>query len=213
MYNTDRVTRSALEKDETLIQKIIEKILLNPDFIDKLVLAFDKRLEEQSSKTKVLEEKVESLENSVEALEQYSRCNSIRIFGVPEVPAEKVEETVIGLFSDKLKVRVPLEEIDICHRLREREGQHRPILVKFCRKSTKNLIYSVKKLLKGTRIVIREDLTSKRMLMIKELSKVLGYKSVFTVNGNVCVSVNNQIKKIRFLSDYKNVLNIIRGDQ
>ncbi|KAK9729452.1 hypothetical protein QE152_g15939 [Popillia japonica] len=50
--------------------------------------------------------------------------------------------------------------IDCCHRLPGKQPNHRPILVKFVTRDIKKRVYANKKKLKGSKIVIREDLTA-----------------------------------------------------
>nr|BDX53025.1 Scarlet [Dorcus rectus] len=96
--NTDRVTRSFSgdkEKDELLIQRVVEKVLANNKFLDKIIAAINDRISGLDSKVKECEQKVVSLEtklsdaqNLIERQEQYSRANNPRIFGLPEKPGE-----------------------------------------------------------------------------------------------------------------------------
>lgn len=57
-------------------------------------------------------------------------------------------------------------------------------------------IYNKKKMLKGTKIVIKEDLTVDRLKIVKEASEKHGFKNVWTVNGNIFVKSNNKVEKI-----------------
>ncbi|KAK9696613.1 hypothetical protein QE152_g31479 [Popillia japonica] len=99
--NTERVTRSATsDKDESLIQKIIERVLISPLFLEKLTSSLTEKLAVQDGHIKVCTEKVELLENKyqelnnkLESLEQYSRKNNLRIFGVPKVEGKHTEST------------------------------------------------------------------------------------------------------------------------
>ncbi|KAK9721848.1 hypothetical protein QE152_g19973 [Popillia japonica] len=133
--NNERVTRSGgSDKDEIFIQKIIEKVLVSPLFLEKLTTSLAEKLAMQDANIKVYTEKVDSLEskchdlsNKVESLEQYSRKNNLRIFGVPKTEGEDTESTVIKLIKDKLNISILPNDIDCCHRLKEKEGQHPPI--------------------------------------------------------------------------------------
>lgn len=202
--NSDRVTRSKSEQED-LIQRVIEKVLTNKMFLDKMLAAVQEALSSRDLKQKELEDRIE-------VQEQYSRSNNVRIFGVPETEAEKVEEVVAKLCSEKLKVKVSAEDIDHSHRLKGKEGAHRPIIIRFCRRSVRDEIYRAKSKLRGTSIVIREDLTKERMCIIKNLVSKTSYKDVFTSNGNVFVKIAGNIEKIRTLSDYNKILNKFFGD-
>nr|CAH7713345.1 unnamed protein product [Callosobruchus chinensis] len=51
--------------------------------------------------------------------------------------------------------------------------------------SVKMLAYNKKKMLKGTRMVIKEDLTALRLKIVKTASDKYGFKNVWTVNGKI----------------------------
>lgn len=93
-----RSTRSS-DKDEQNVQKLVEKILTNEELLDKLISAIIKRvdehynakLEKPEEKLKVVEKRLEETENAVEAAEQYSRSNNLRIYGLPKTQSENLK--------------------------------------------------------------------------------------------------------------------------
>lgn len=212
----ERITRSKSYDDETLIQKVVEKVLANKSFLDKLLDTFKDVLKQNTESIKLLHDKVSSLEGSInktekscnkledqiELQEQYSRSNNLRIFGIKEAADEDIEKVVTKFCQEKLDIKITALDIDICHRLQSKKDSPKPILVKFVRRSVKNRIFAVKKRLKGTNITIREDLTMKRLSIVKTLSTKYQSKNVFTTNGNIFVKIDNSIRKIRYLSDY-----------
>lgn len=210
MPGPEKVTRSMAE-EESKIQKIIEKVFSSDTFLTKIIEAvsikmneyLDKQLSAFEDKIVKLENDVISIQDKLEISEQYSRLNSIRIYGVPERPQENVTEDIISMIKSKLKVDVVPEDICICHRLKSKEGGIKPVIVKFVRRSKKNEVYKEKKHLKGTKIIIREDLTQCRASMVRELIKTFTNKNVFTSNGNIYIRMNNDIHKISSRSDYR----------
>lgn len=216
---SERATRSktASETDEALIQRVIEKILINTTFMEKLfgavkeiIVERDKYFEDMRSKT---ETALMSLEDRLDQQEQYSRLNSLRIYGVPEAKNEETDAVVVDLCASKLNINVSRGDIDCCHRLKSREGTQRPIIVKFCRRLVRNEVFSKKKQLKGSKIVIREDLTGRRAAIIKDLVKKVGTTNVFTLSANIFVKVNNKIHKIKNISEYKNFTKDLQAQQ
>ncbi|KAI4461437.1 l1 transposable element-related [Holotrichia oblita] len=143
--------RSKAEQEE-LINRVIEKVLTNKTFLEKMLNAVHDALSSR-------DQKIKELEDRIELQEQYSRSNNLRIFGVPESQAEKVEDVIVKICSDKLNLNISTADIDCCHRLKGKEGTHRPIIVRFCQRSIRNDVYRAKNKLKGTKTVIREDLT------------------------------------------------------
>ncbi|KAK9745186.1 hypothetical protein QE152_g7171 [Popillia japonica] len=147
-----------------LLKKVVERVLgsdiLRKELISKIQCDI---VAEYRKEVQVLTEKVVQLEaeliatrsevrKSVDDLEQYSRRNNLRIFGVPEeanedtkvlvsnfckeklklnvgVPEEANEDTkvlVSNFCKEKLKLNVGPELMDACHRLPAREQQQRP---------------------------------------------------------------------------------------
>lgn len=194
------------DKDELFVQKIVENVLSNKNFIKSIVdsVASAVRVEIQNE-IKVINEKVKSLEDKlmdrIDSLEQYSRINNLRIFGLPEIPDENANEAVIEFCREKLDVALTNNDIVFCHRLHGKNDQPRPILIKFVRRDVKWLVYSNKKKLKRSRIMIREDLTMLRLQLLKEATNKFGPNKVWTSNTRIFAECNKKTFKIEKLSD------------
>ncbi|KAB0801732.1 hypothetical protein PPYR_03918 [Photinus pyralis] len=155
-------------------------------------------------KSELLAVKTE-LKTSKDETEQYSRRNSLRIFGVPETANEDVTSIVAALCKDHLELPITTDMIDCAHRLPAKEGETRPIIVKFIARNVKNLIFKSKKRLKGSKIVICEDLTKYRQQLLKECIKMYGSKQVWTSECNIFVKRGpKDIKRIKSPSDLNN---------
>lgn len=205
MGGNDKFLRSAAkgqDDEEALIQRVVEKILTSDKLWSKLVDTIALKVEAEFEKrVNALQEKVVLLENKLEnvhdTLEQYSRANNIRIYGLPETKSEDVDEVVINLCQNQLGVDVHKQDIDICHRLahKGRDG-NRPMIVRFCRRSVKNIVFSSKSKLKGSKVVIREDLTRRRVGLLNEAIAIFGAKKVWTSGGKIMCAVNDQVHKL-----------------
>ena len=120
--------------------------------------------------------------------EQYSRRNCLVITGLPETEGEVTDTIIHNLFLNKLGINMDIYQIDRSHRLgprRYRDDQtliNRPIIVKFATYRSKKTVFNAKKLLKGSGVVIFENLTKRRVLLLKEMQKVAGPRQVFTFN-------------------------------
>ncbi|KAK4887256.1 hypothetical protein RN001_003527 [Aquatica leii] len=139
---------------DNMTTKTIETILNNLTFIEQLANKIAEQLKETAA--------------AIDNLEQYGRRRNLRIFGVPENKNKSVEDTVIEVFKYKLNIALPNYSIDVVHRLPSKEGKRSSIMVRFTQMSMLNLIYNNKTKLKGTNIVIKEDLTKKRTMLMKE---------------------------------------------
>ncbi|KAI4466265.1 l1 transposable element-related [Holotrichia oblita] len=109
-----------LIKDTLNTQLETQKSFNKLDSICEAVSRLEKSIDAMAGK---YEARISSLENEnkrlaaeIDQLEQYSRRNCIRIFGVEEQSDENVEEKVKSLFVEKLGVHIAEGQIDRCHR-------------------------------------------------------------------------------------------------
>ena len=173
---------------DSVSQVIVTKLLTNESFITKLADGLMKdgvldaikqnvyeacSIEDQkiSSTVESLERRVGDLDNDNRALreeldtiEQYSRRNCLVVHGIPETK-EDCSDALLHVFNGQLNVSVAPHCIDRSHRLgRFQPSSHkpRPVIVKFVSYDTRRQVFSAKRRLKGTNIVVTENLTKRR---------------------------------------------------
>ncbi|KAK9738985.1 hypothetical protein QE152_g9447 [Popillia japonica] len=183
----DRVLRT-----DAMVLKTVEAVLKSED----LILAISKMIAEK------IDNKIEQLANAYQQ-KQYSRRNSLRIYGLPLVSNENTDDTVIRFCKEKLQLEIKKEMIDCSHRLGKDENRSKPLLVKFVNRNIKNEIYRKKSKLKGTKLVIREDLTLKNIQLMKSARDK--FNTAWTNNCNIFTKVNGKIYKIGSYSDINNI--------
>ena len=107
-------------------------------------------------------------------LEQYTRKNTVRMFGVSDnkdETAERTMEVAVGVL-DKIGVNIATADIDIAHRIGKFQlGKQRPMIVKFMSRIHKNQALYQRRRLKGTGIGISEDLTAKKCFLFKTITR------------------------------------------
>ena len=86
------------------------------------------KLHALKKKVEAQDKDIEDLYDCMDALEQYSRKNSLEIEGIPEVLCESDEGDVLKL-TDALEVEIKPEDIDICHRIKRKNSK--PIVARF----------------------------------------------------------------------------------
>ena len=128
-----KLDQTKLELNEKIDQHLL-KMGERMDKIDGKMLEVENKIDSTQSDIKNLGQKVESntertVENKhtanlamlyAERNEQYQRNFNLRIFNLPESSNESVQECeakVLALFSEKLGVFIPIETIDVLHRL------------------------------------------------------------------------------------------------
>ena len=98
-------------------------------------------------------------------LEQHSRKDSVRMFGVRDLNKQETAEKTVNVVVDVLSsidVQITKNDISIAHRLGKfTEYKARPIIVKFNSRLQKNKALYQRRKLKGTGMGISEDLTAK----------------------------------------------------
>lgn len=122
-------------------------------------------LAERNTKIKDLESTVAYLEDQNDALEQYTRRNSIRISGVAESEGESCDDVVLATINEKMAVSPPitLDHIDRLHRVGKKgTGKARQIIVKFTSYRHRARVMAKRRELRGSDIFVNEDLTRKR---------------------------------------------------
>jgi ribA/ribD-fused uncharacterized protein len=161
--------------EESAMTDALVKALENPSVIQKLkdsqTSVIQNELSKYKAENKVLSMKVTKLENDMDNLEQYSRRNSLRIYGIIEEDKENIYEVLSDLFKEKLGLVnvIQTNDIDRAHRLGARKAvQIRPIIVKFSTYQARQKVFSSKRNLKTynetaeNKIFINEDLTPRR---------------------------------------------------
>jgi len=131
-------------------------------------------------------------------MEQYSRRESIRVFGVEGDTAEESEVDLIRKIisiAKSIDVIIQSNDISVAHRVGKSGGRARPVLVKFVsRQLIKQLMMNKKKLKTvsantDAKVFITEDLTPLRykLLMIAKHADAVDY--AYTRDGRIICSI------------------------
>lgn len=145
--------------------------------------------------------KLTSQAEQLNNLEQYTRRNSVRIYGITDnSQMETYTETakvVVKLISNKLQIPVSLSDIDIAHRLgRFDKNANRPIICKFVSRMKKEDVLKARRKLKGTAVVIREDLTIQNAKMLESVSHNDCVKAAWSDDGKNIAPLKNDKKVV-----------------
>ena len=161
---------------DQVVQELKETITKNTTVIEELKNAIV-----------IKDHEIAALERRVDDLEQYSRRQCLRIFGVEEKDGEDTDKIVMEV-AEKVGVTVQLTDIDRSHRVGVKRGDRpRPLIAKFVSYRNRNELFRNKRKLKNSGITIREDLTKVRYNLLQEAIKKYGFQHVCTVDGAVIV--------------------------
>lgn len=125
-------------------------------------------------------------------LQQYTRRESVRIFGVKQSnqeTAEDVETKVVKVMKDA-GVEVVPEDIAACHRAgKAKSGGVRPILVKFVSRRKRRELMLAKKTLRGKEgydhVFVGDDLTPLRSRLLGMVKRLDAVEKAWVIDGRI----------------------------
>lgn len=122
-------------------------------------------------------------------LEQYTRRDNLRIFGIEEDQEEDedvLQAKVLEVAAD-VGVKLEADDISIAHRLGKTGERSRPVIVRFCHRKKRNAVLKNKKELKNKnkKIFINEDLTPLRSVLLKMTKEQAEVRNVTTRDGRI----------------------------
>ena len=153
--------------------KVLMKIAVTEAIDEKLaeLKADNERLTRENI---ALKKRVSALEAQMDASEQYSRRNSLRISGIPETVNEDTDQVVLHV-AETVGVNILPSEIDRSHRLgKPGNRQTRDILVKFTTYRARERFMKNRRNLKTSElkgVFVYEDLTKIRSKLLFEARK------------------------------------------
>lgn len=177
-----------------------------------------KTIDELKQENVNLKAKVTNLESRLEDVEQYSRLNTIEIFGVPEAKNEDTYE-VVRKICVALDLNLARESIDVCHRLgrpgSRSDGRPRGIIAKFVRREDKTKVLAKRKVKRNFStqhlgfeqpaepVYINENLSpGRRKLYVaaREAKKTNQYTYLWVQNGNILMRKDQGTPVVRIVS-------------
>lgn len=131
-------------------------------------------------------------------LQQYSRRESVRVFGVSQSDsesAEEVERKVTHVFKEA-GVEVKPDDIAAVHRVGKGNKGPRPILVKFVSRRKRNEVMAKKKSLQSKdnfkRVFINDDVTPLRARLLGYVKRLEKVEKAWTFEGKIYCSLKSQ---------------------
>ena len=177
---------------------------------DAVSLGLHEKMTKLKDKFWLPNEKIKTLEVSLENQAQYSRRNCLLILSVVKKLNEDTNETAIQIFKDYLGVNVTKSCIDRSHRLRS-ANEKSPIIVKLLSCNLRNLVFQNQTNLKDSGIVITEALTLQRKACVKRLTELRKkglMHSNWTVDGKILYTKPDN-SSTKLMIDSPNLDNIV----
>ena len=195
----DAIRTAVKEAVHEELNDIIHRIEASEAKIMDLECRVDARDKEIAKLKSVIDKQqntLDTVQRTINNQEQYSRRNCLRFHGVSESEGEDTDALICQIAKEKLHIPLSKDDIERSHRLsskkdldqsqpgnarvtrnnKPREKRPRVIIVKFVSYRVRKLILSKRRLLKGTKMGIEEDLTKTNANLLKktkDCSKVL----------------------------------------
>ena len=154
-----------------------------------------------------LREKLLKVKQAVDSNEQKSRSSCLVLHGVKETMGENTDQIVLETINDKVGVLLTLDDISVSHRIGPKKEQNtrrtkpRAIIFRFISMRKRMEVFRSKKNLKGTNVVITENLTSDALPALLKAKTKFGEKNVWTSEGKVFTKFDDKLMLISSEAD------------
>ena len=230
---SDQQQRISVKLDTCMTENYFKEYLDNVK--TEIIKSFEEKLEKMAGKifeierkqNKLIEENIElekenrAMHEKIKAidftanlaltrtnnLEQYTRKDSIRIFGIVDKKRdETAQETIVQTLQvlAKIDMNVTKSDISIAHRLGQfSEDKPRPVIVKFIARTHKIEAIAKRRKLKGTRTVITEDLTKDNYIFFCKVKAHSNVDVAWTRDGITYAKLlsNGRVVKVLTIND------------
>ncbi|KAK9882199.1 hypothetical protein WA026_019711 [Henosepilachna vigintioctopunctata] len=146
-------------------------------------------------KIHTLQAENDDLRKQINHLEQNHRMKRLHFSGIREEKSEILTDSIKNLLTDKMQLKSSDILIENCNRIPIKDtNKIRPVY--FSILSTRDLVFRSKNRLKGSSIIINDDLTQSNYKLLNTCKIMFGHKKVWTSNANFYVRSNGGEKKL-----------------
>lgn len=195
---TDKEFMSTLaDKIKEIVETTLSKHLGK---LEDRIQELENRIEEYQSKQCELEKKVDKLE-------QANKLKKLRLYGMVEEPKEKLKNKVLDTISEKMGL--PEIQIEDCYRVGKRnpnDKKPRAVILVFDSTKFRNRVFHSKKLLKGSGLVMVEELSRINNDIFRQAKEKFGMKNVWSRDGRIFVNLNGKIHIIGSTEEMKTLI-------
>ena len=213
-----RLSAEDLNQIKVLFDRSVDDMVAGENFCAKVAKLINKDIEALLARTAKSETENHMLRKKIDDLEQQSRRLSLRVYGLSEEVNEDTENKLVNIFQEKLGVPITAESIDRCHRIGVIRAASvrktaRPVLVQFTSYKIRESVYRAKAKLKGTKLVLSEDLTNTRYELLKAARLKFGNRKAWSNDGKVFVICDDSKVVLGSLGDLNDLPSPLSTDQ
>ncbi|CAG9818732.1 unnamed protein product [Phaedon cochleariae] len=200
----DNVSNAVIKSIDKKFSQIEQKVTHLQDELAAVKKSIDNMVKRSKDDASKLIQQNGILEKKLDNIDQDRRKKNLRVFNVKEKDKENTREEILALLRTKLAINLSTNDIVICYRVGKQEEGRKPrgIFLKLKDFNMKQEIYRKKKLLKGTGVVIREDLTHHRIELLAHAVEKTSLQSVWTDKGIIYVNIDNKISIIKSREEF-----------
>ena len=183
--------------------------------LSQRISLLEERMATKDEENRILKIQMAGLRDELDAAEQYSRRNCLIFHGISEIKGESTSDKVLDIIHNNLGVnsdKVSVRDIHRSHRLgkfvqqserttRASKQRSRPIIVKFKGYDSREEVFKNKRYLKGSGVMVTENLTAKRYKLLLKCFEKLGKGNVWTLDGRITTKIENKYITINDESD------------
>ncbi|XP_074039059.1 uncharacterized protein [Leptinotarsa decemlineata] len=199
----NKVTEALAKTLEQKLMKVVSTVAeLEQNYTD-----MNEKFKSMENKLEIAEKEKYEMEDKVDQMDQATRSCNLRVFSLKEKPNEITKEEIKKIINSKMSLNLTDGDISNCYRVgRKVENKTRGIFLKLNSLELKQIIYGKKKLLKGTGIVIKEDLSEARVKQVNVAIEKFGLKNVWTNNGKIYFNNSNKVHIMKTRKDFEKFL-------
>ncbi len=185
----DKLNKRIQEKEEQMEAKIFalekEKDDMEQKMADMKDDATDLYLQLVSLKRVAFDARRHAVDN-----EQYSRKCNVKILGLKEETGENCVERILKVVKDKLGIEMKPGQIVVAHRVKSKKQPY-PIIARMDSHTTKMTLLKARSKLKGSGVVIADDLFRDLMGVYHRVRNDDRVKDAWTWNGRVLAKTHD----------------------
>lgn len=189
---------------EEFITEIANAITLNiTQEIQEKIVGLEKENQSLKASIQKQDETIQSLSERLEKIDQNNRNRAVRIYGIGDEKDEDTGKIVLEMLKKMKITGIDRTHFEKCYRIgKARRNKNRPVYVSFVQTNVKNKVYGNKKYLKGTGIVMREDLTAEKLKLVKAtVDKIGSGGQVWTSDGRIFVKIQTRDGILKIVSE------------
>ena len=196
----------SIERAVSGIESRVSEAESRLETVEKENVNITKTIDDLQQKTAVMENNIKKALIHCNNNEQYSRRESVRIYGLPlpsvdisgRKPVDNCQDLMIRIAKESLGIDLSPNDVVAAHRVGKVKNNLQPVIVKFQSRKVRDKVIMKRKLLKGSAVSIHEDLTKLNVSLLNRLDSSPGISKSWSWMGKIwAIAKGSNAKKVR----------------